>query len=265
VYVLLDSHESRVKIGHTSNPIAARCRQISHTLGRDLVFIARVGETREDEARLHERFVTAMSDSGEWFSIDDDSLEAWLAEIDTTGTFRQWSSDTTGSPAQSPPEAQASEQELPIEKPNSTERTRADADDSRLSPPDDFPEELRPHARVVLPILQRIAEQHGCPPVWPLRVGKLLMRSRHKPLVEVAHELDEWAVDPPRKIKDVVGTYQTFLGNKRDLQGVEQLDGDGLPANTRSPRPSADRSATVGRTRSRRGAEYDEHIIWDHQ
>lgn len=163
----------------------------------------------------------------------------------TTGRGSPPEESASSEPAQSPPEVQASEQEQPIEQPIPTSKNAREPD-RREQPPDGFPDELRPHARAVLPILQRIAEQHGAARVWPLRVGKLLMRYRYRAVVAAAHELDEWAVDPPRKIKDVVGTYGTFLANMRDLQGVEPLSSDGLPT-ANGARPAAG-YATVGRT-----------------
>lgn len=165
-----------------------------------------------------------------------------------------------GDLAQSPPEAQAAEQELPIERPMTDEKGARE--NRRSAPPPEFPEELRPHARTVMPILEAIAEQHNAKKVWPLTLGKTLMRFRRKPLVAVVHELDRWAVDPPRAIKDVVSTYATFLENKPDLQGVERLDEQGLPASGggRSRNGSADPSVTFDRTRRRPKTDYDRVI-----
>lgn len=118
----------------------------------------------------------------------------------------------------------------------SSNRTEDEAGaDARDSVPDDFPDELRPHARHVMRVLVSIAETHGARKVWPMALGKLLIVNRHKPLVATAHELDQWAVDPPRPIKDVVGTYRTFLSRARDLQGVEPLADDGLPGRAVTP------------------------------
>lgn len=165
---------------------------------------------------------------------------------------------SSGSPAQSPPEALAAEQEKPFEKPrDKKEKARASSDDRRLSPPDDFPDELRPHARIILPILERIAQDHNAKRVWPLAVGKTLMQFRHKPLVEAVHDLDRWSVDPPRAVKDVVSTYATFLTRAKDLQGVERLNGTG-PGHR-----SAAHSDTVGSANGRQRPDYSSLTIWE--
>lgn len=122
--------------------------------------------------------------------------------------------------------------------PSTTPKEQSVARDPREAVPEDFPDELRPHAREVMRILVEVAQQHGAKKVWPLALGRLLMANRTKPLVATAHELHVWAVDPPRPIKDVVATYRTFLGRAPTLQGVEPLGARGpMPENVhRMPR-----------------------------
>ena len=110
-------------------------------------------------------------------------------------------------------------------------RTPVDpADDPRSKIPDGFPEELRPHARVVMRILIAVAEQHGAKKVWAKRVGLVIMARPRHPLVKAAHALASWAVDPPREIKDVVSTYETFLSKETELAATERLAADGTVA-----------------------------------
>lgn len=112
------------------------------------------------------------------------------------------------------------------------------ARDPRDSAPDDFPDELRPHAREVLRILRAVAEQHGARKVWPLAVGRVVMAHPRHPLVASAHALAAWAADPPRPIRDVVGTYRTFLQRERELEAAEHLAADGVPASRPSGSPA---------------------------
>lgn len=108
---------------------------------------------------------------------------------------------------------------------------RKDArEDPRNSLPADFPDELRPHAREVFRILRAVAEQHGAAKVWPQAVGRAIMAHPNHPLVATAHALNVWAVDPGRKIKNVVQTYSTFLRRERELEGIESLAGGGTPS-----------------------------------
>lgn len=111
------------------------------------------------------------------------------------------------------------------------------ANDPKAKPPPNFPEALRPHAREVMRVLTAIAEQHGCAKVWPLQVGRIVMAHPRHPLVAVAHEFAVWAVDPPRKIKSVVQTYQTFLRGSLELAALERLADDGTPSGAPAGRP----------------------------
>ncbi len=100
--------------------------------------------------------------------------------------------------------------------------------DLRDQVPDDFPDELRPHAREVMRVLRAIAADHPtAKAVWPREVALAVMAYPRHPLVQTAHALAGWAVDPPRPIKDVASTYRTFLKRERALGGTERLADDG--------------------------------------
>ncbi len=95
--------------------------------------------------------------------------------------------------------------------------------------PDDFPDELRPHAREVMRILKAVAEQHGARKVWPQRVALVVMAHPRHALVGQAHRLAAWAVDAKRPIKDVVSTYTGFLERDGEMAARERLAEDGTP------------------------------------
>lgn len=120
----------------------------------------------------------------------------------------------------------------------------ADASDSV---PDGFPDELRPHARLVLPVLREVAAQHNARRVTALALGRLMMEPsrRHKPFVKAAHDFATWAADPPRPIKDVVASYRTWIDRERDLQAIERVDN--------GPRGGAGRTGRFDRRVTRDG------------
>lgn len=93
------------------------------------------------------------------------------------------------------------------------------------SRPDGFPEELRPHARVVMRVLIEIAEQHNAREVTARGVGLAIMGNPQRAYVKEAFALASWAQAPPRPIRDVVGTYRTWLGRSERIAGVEHIDG----------------------------------------
>jgi hypothetical protein len=109
-------------------------------------------------------------------------------------------------------------------------RSRAKHDPTSLIP-GDFPDELRAHARLVLPVLRSVAEQHGAREVTPLALARLMMAPdrRRKPFVRAAHDFASWAADPPRPIRDAVSSYRTWVDRERNLQGIEPVPGDGGP------------------------------------
>jgi DNA-binding Lrp family transcriptional regulator len=110
------------------------------------------------------------------------------------------------------------------------ERARAKADEV----PDDFPENLRPHARIVYPLLRDVAEQHNARPVTARAVALTIMGNPGRRYVSEAHAFAAWAQAPPRPVKDVVGSYRTWLKRAEQFAGVEPLSEaspNGLPAN----------------------------------
>jgi hypothetical protein len=102
-------------------------------------------------------------------------------------------------------------------------------EDSSSKLPEDFPEELRPHAIAVYRLLTQVAVQHNARAVKPLALGRVIMARDRKPLVKAAHDFAAWAADPPRPIRDVVASYRRWLDNERDLQTVERLQGAPAP------------------------------------
>ncbi len=110
--------------------------------------------------------------------------------------------------------------------------------DRKTQVPDDFPDELRPHAREVMRVLKAIAADHPtAKAVWPREVALAVMAYPRHPLVRTAHAMAGWAVDPPRQINDVASTYRTFLGRERELEATERLADDGTPTSARASTP----------------------------
>jgi hypothetical protein len=99
------------------------------------------------------------------------------------------------------------------------ERARAKADEV----PNDFPDALRPHARIVMRLLSDIAEQHNAKRVTARGVALAMMGSPGRRYVQIAYDLAGWAQDPPRPIKDVVGSYRTFLRREPEHAGIERI------------------------------------------
>lgn len=124
-----------------------------------------------------------------------------------------------------------------------TARTRAKADQNKL--PEDFPDELLPHARSVFRALREVSEQHGAKEVTPRAVALVVMANRKKALVAEAYALASWSVDARRDIRDVVATYRQWLSRADTFAVVERLDEHGMPAGS-GPR-SAARGAPSGR------------------
>lgn len=109
-----------------------------------------------------------------------------------------------------------------MEPSNRTGDTKS-ANNAADSLPDDFPEELKPHARVVYRLLVKVAEQHGARVVKPLALGRVMMGRPRKPFVKAAHDFAAWAADPPRPIRDVVASYRRWIEQEKDLQTTERL------------------------------------------
>lgn len=189
--------------------------------------IARRPQFRTDRGRRGDEFLLLADGIAEW----PDGQPATVHPADTAGGApRQLMYPPHGTPAaaqEQPPKEQATPTEVEgARAPTAVKKNP----DYRERVPDDFPDELRPHARAVMKVLQRVAEEHGTRKVWPAAVAKTIMTRPRRPLVRTAHSLEVWAVDPPRPIQDVVGTYRTFLDRERDLAGLERLDEQGNPA-----------------------------------
>lgn len=164
----------------------------------------------------------------------------------TTGSRRPPAESAGGSP--SPGNGQSSTTALtdgPEERIEEKGRKAAVAGASD-SVPDGFPDELRPHARLVLPVLREVAAQHNARKVTALALGRTMMEPsrRRKPFVKLAHDFASWAADPPRPIRDVVASYRTWLDRERDLQAVERLPGGGAVEATGPRRGRFDRKVT---------------------
>jgi hypothetical protein len=83
----------------------------------------------------------------------------------------------------------------------------------------------------VLKLLREVAADHNARDVSALALSRTMMRQPRKGFVKEAYSLASWAVDPPRPIKDVLGTYRTWLDKSVDLADIERLDGTGHPVN----------------------------------
>lgn len=129
------------------------------------------------------------------------------------------------------------------------ENAGASKPDLAQSLPEDFPPELVEHARHVFRVLRSVAEQHNARVVTPRAVGLTMMGKPGRRFVEEAHAMAAWAQAPPRPVRDVVGTYRTWLGRAQTFSGVEQLDGDGRPA-TEPAAPAANVTHLHGRRMS---------------
>lgn len=131
----------------------------------------------------------------------------------------------------------------------SKESARASSPDDVV--PDDFPAELRPHAREVMRVLRVVAERRGARRVTARGVALSVAPRRHKPLVRAAHDCAAWIEDHPEvACRDVLSRYRKWLDREADLQGLERLDADGVPTSAPEPRPAG--------VTPIRGARYDE-------
>jgi hypothetical protein len=112
--------------------------------------------------------------------------------------------------------------------PNGESSARAKAPEDVV--PDDFPAELRPHARRVMAVLRDVAARRGARKVTARAVGLTVMARPRKPLVMAAHDCAAWIEDHPEvACRDVVARYRRWLDREPDLQGLERLADDGTP------------------------------------
>lgn len=180
----------------------------------DAGIVARRAQRRRDGSRRGDEFLLLAPWVTEW--PDGEPLHA----ADHAGSTRNGSTKPPGTDRPNHPAARAG-QELPLGTTTRNGRSpRASAGDEI---PDDFPDALRPHARIVLPLLQQVAVQHGAREVRALALARVMMGRPRKPFVKSAHDFAAWAVDPGRSLRDVVASYRTWLDRERDLQGFERI------------------------------------------
>lgn len=117
--------------------------------------------------------------------------------------------------------------------------------------PEDFPPSLRDHARIVYRLLKDVAEQHNAREVTPRAVCLVIMGNPGRRYVEEAHALAAWAQSPPRPIKDVVGTYRTWLNRANIFAGVEPLKAEDMARLPENVRRLPQRGSVVDRNMDR--------------
>jgi hypothetical protein len=178
-----------------------------------------------------------------------------LVLLPSVGTLTSAGTPTPGSVGGSTPGSvrQKPSERSPQEKPSSREdRARVKADEV----PTTFPEQLRPHARIVFPLLVDIAEQHNANRVTARGVALAIMGFPNRRYVETAYELASWAQAPSRPIRDVVQSYRTFLKRAPEHAGVERLSEaspSGLPANVSPMRRRGNGRSTAADYQSLKG------------
>jgi len=109
---------------------------------------------------------------------------------------------------------------------DSSERRASDESGAEL--PEDFPEELLPHLRIVFKVLRDLARRHDAKAVTALSLGSVVMARPRKPLVRAAHDFAAWADGKASRRKDVVAGYRNWLDRTDDLATLEPLNGNGL-------------------------------------
>lgn len=146
--------------------------------------------------------------------------------------------DPDGGSSATRTQKKTNDEEGPSADASGTEEEAARVSDPTQQLPDEFPDELVPHARHVYRVLRSVAEQHNARVVTPRAVGLTIMGKPGRRYVEEAHAMAAWAQAPPRPILDVVGTYRTWLGKAQTFAGVEQLDDDGRIATAPAAPPA---------------------------
>lgn len=128
-----------------------------------------------------------------------------------------------------------------VEPEEGTRRKRASTPTkpSPDEPPESFPDELRPHANIVLSLLREAAVERGAKAVTVRAVGRVVMDHPRKPLVAAAQSMRAWLLDgngASAPCKDVVMRYRKWLGGEQDLAAPERLDAAGHPTASVSTR-----------------------------
>jgi hypothetical protein len=147
----------------------------------------------------------------------------------TRGVSPEWGEGPPGVPPGDPPKrARVISQEkdlLAIDLPLS-EEGGSRGEEEKEAIPDDFPDELRPHARHVMRVLVDLAKRHGARKVSAARLARAIMARPHYPMVRAAHDFAGWADDQPGRRKDVVSGYLNWLDKCGELATTEALPGE---------------------------------------
>lgn len=142
------------------------------------------------------------------------------------------SSDSTPSPP-------VAGQEQPLPNGHASKQENAHA-----QVPDNFPDELRPHARVVMRVLREAAVQQRGKAVTARAVGLVIAARPRKPVVKAAYDYAAWLSGRPGHARDVVAGYRNWLDRESDLATLEPLPGEGggvgTPPRSRSTRQQRD-------------------------
>lgn len=89
--------------------------------------------------------------------------------------------------------------------------------------PKDFPDELRPHARLVFAALRDLARTHASKEPSAAALARVMMGRPRRPLIKAAYDYAAYCADRPPK--DVVAGYRNWLDKESDLAAVEPLPG----------------------------------------
>ena len=98
--------------------------------------------------------------------------------------------------------------------------------------PEGFPDELRPHGRIVARVLPTLTDDTpNAKAVSNASIANVIMAYPHKPLVTGLYEYAAWLAGQSAtgRHRDVVSGWRNWLKRKPDLAGYEQLDAQGLP------------------------------------
>jgi hypothetical protein len=101
---------------------------------------------------------------------------------------------------------------------------------ARAELPAGFPEELRPHLRIVYRVLRDLAERHHANAVSVPSLAAAVMARPHKQIVRAVYDFAGWADEQPTPRRNVVTGYRNWIDKTHDLAGFEELDAAGLPA-----------------------------------
>lgn len=89
--------------------------------------------------------------------------------------------------------------------------------------PEGFPDELRPHARLVFVALRDLARSHASKEPSPAALARVMMGRPRRPLIKAAYDYAAYCADRPPK--DVVAGYRNWLDKESDLAATEPLPG----------------------------------------